>query len=81
MAFPLPLDPNFRKTCVEFWLDDIDDRIELNRLDDAELSWREANNLYLSLPPGHGNEDLESRIYQNRVKIDNLSHLTNENNQ
>jgi hypothetical protein len=80
MSLPLPIDPDFRKMCVEFWLDDIDDRIEMGRLNDAELSWKEANTIYLSLPAGFGDTVLEDRIYEQRVKIDNLTHITNENN-
>lgn len=81
MAFPLPADPDFRKTCVEFWLDDVDDRIQLGRFGDAEFSWKEANAIYLSLPAGYGDLELENRIFRQRVKLDNLSTLTNENNQ
>jgi hypothetical protein len=80
MTLPLPIDPNFRKTCVGFWLDDIDDRLELNRLEDAEQSWKEANSLYLSLPPGDGDLALEDRLFQQRVKIDNFSQATNADN-
>ena len=79
MAFPLPADPDFRKACVGFWLDEIDDRIEMNQLDNAELAWKEANAIYLSLPAGFGNMALEDRIYEQRVKIDNFSQVTNEN--
>ena len=80
MAFPLPIDPDFRKTCVEFWLDDIDDRLKLGDHASAELSWKEANGIYLSLPAGFGDMALEDRIYAQRVKLDNLTHVTNENN-
>jgi hypothetical protein len=80
MALPLPIDPDFRKMCVEFWLDDIDDRLEMNRLNDAELSWKEANTIYLSLPAGFGNMVLEDRIYEQRVKLDKRINATNENN-
>lgn len=80
MALPLPIDPDFRKMCVEFWLDDIDDRLEMNRLNDAELSWKEANTIYLSLPAGFGDMALEDRIYEQRVKIDKRINATNENN-
>ena len=79
MAFPLPADPDFRKMCVEFWLDDVDDRLEINRLSDAELSWKEANTIYLSLPAGCGDMALEDKIYEQRVKIDNFTLATNEN--
>ena len=80
MSLPLPIDPNFRKVCVGFWLDDVDDRLELNRVEDAELSWREAREIYLSLPPGEGDEDLEKWIFAQRVKIDKRINATNENN-
>lgn len=79
MPFPLPSDPEFRKVCVKFWLDDIDDRLSSNRLDDAEFSWKEANAIYLSIPAGFGDLDLENQIYAQRVKIDKLIHATNEN--
>jgi hypothetical protein len=75
MAFPLPANPDFRKTCVEFWLDDVEDRLKDNRRQDAELSWKEANGIYLSMPPGHGDMHLEDRIYGLRVKLDELINM------
>jgi glutamine synthetase len=36
MAFGLPLDPGFRKEVVELWLDDIEDRLEQGKIEDAE---------------------------------------------
>lgn len=80
MAFPLPIDPAFRKEVVRFWLDDVDDRLSDNRPEDAETSWKQANELYLSLPPGCGDMALEDYLVQQRVKINNFSHPTNENN-
>ena len=80
MSLPLPADVDFRKICVGFWLDDVDDRLEMNRLEDAQLSWQEANDIYLSLPPGCGDMELEDRIFSYRVKLDNFLHATNENN-
>ena len=68
MTLPLPIDPDFRKECVGFWLDDVEDRLE-----EAERSWKEANSLYLSLPPGYGNLTLEDRLVQLRVKLDKLT--------
>jgi hypothetical protein len=73
MTLPLPIDPDFRKTCVGFWLDDVEDRLEVERLEDAELSWKEANSLYLTLPPGCGDLVLEDRLFQMRVKLDKLT--------
>jgi hypothetical protein len=80
MAFPLPIDPDFRKVCVKFWLDDVEDRLVDGHPQDAEFSWKEASGIYLSLPPGHGDMELEDRIYALRVKLDNISYSTNENN-
>ena len=80
MAFPLPADPDFRKAVVSLWLDDIDDRLQDNRNQDAEASWKIANEIYLSLPPGCGDMALEDRLFAQRVKLDKLSNATNENN-
>jgi hypothetical protein len=80
MALPLPADPDFRKVCVGFWLDDVDDRLDMGRSDDAEISWKEANAIYLSLPAGSGDPELEDRLYSQRVKLNNLTYITNENN-
>jgi hypothetical protein len=80
MSFPLPVDPDFRKTCVEFWLDDVEDRLVDGHHQDAEFSWKEANGIYLSLPAGCGDVKLEDRIFALRVKLDNLKYTTNENN-
>ncbi len=80
MAFPLPEDPAYRKLVVTFWLDDIDDRLKDNRLADAEKSWKIANEIYLSLPPGTGDLDIEDRLFQQRVKLDNITNATNADN-
>lgn len=80
MTLPLPVDPDFRKAIVGFWLDDIDDRLNANRIQDAEASWGEANNIYLSLPPGCGDTELEDRIFAQRVKLNNLTNATNAHN-
>jgi hypothetical protein len=80
MSFPLPNDADFRKLCVGFWLDDVEDRLIAERLDDAERSWKEASGIYLSIPPGFGDLALEDRMYALRVKLDNFTHATNEDN-
>jgi hypothetical protein len=80
MSFPLPQDVDFIKEVVGFWLDDVDDRLQINQITDAEHSWRTANSLYLSLPAGYGDIELEDRIYERRVKLDNTYSITNENN-
>jgi hypothetical protein len=73
MSFPLPVDPEYRKLVVLFWLDDIDDRIAINQVQDAEKSWKIAQDIYLSLPPGEGSEELEISLAFYRVKLDKLS--------
>lgn len=69
MAFPLPIDPEFRRNLVWDWIQDITDRLEQN-LDGADQSWRIANEIYLSLPPGEGCEELEFALFLARGKID-----------
>ena len=68
MALPLPVDPEFRREVVRSWLDDVEDRLR-----DAEVSWREANSLYLSLGPGEGDLALEDRLFHLRVKLSKLT--------
>jgi hypothetical protein len=73
MPFPLCADPAYRRLLVTFWLDDVDDRLSQDRVGDAEISWKNANGIYLSLPPGEGDEEIEGRIYGQRVKLDKLT--------
>ncbi len=80
MAFPLPADPEFRRVCVGFWLDDVEDRLADGNLFDAEFSWKEANAIYLSIPAGFGSVELEDRMFALRVKVDNLLQQNNEDN-
>ncbi len=80
MAFPLPADPEFRRVCVGFWLDDVEDRLSDDNLFDAEFSWKEANAIYLSIPAGFGSMELEDRLFALRVKVDNLLQQNNEDN-
>jgi hypothetical protein len=80
MAFPLPTDPAYRKLIVTFWLDDVDDRLRINDVPSAEKSWKTANEIYLSLPPGNGDPEIEDWFFAQRVKIDKRINATNENN-
>lgn len=70
MAFPLPACPAYRKLIITFWLDDVDDRLKINRIEDANKSWKIANEIYLSLPPGEGDFEIENWLFRQRVKID-----------
>lgn len=69
MPFPLPLDPEYRKEIVRIWLEDVNDRIKGGSAD-AEVSWKIAQGVYLSLPPGEGDEDIELALFRARVKLD-----------
>jgi hypothetical protein len=80
MAFPLPADPEFRRVCVGFWLDDVEDRLTDGNLFDAEFSWKEANAIYLSISAGFGSMELEDRLFALRVKLTNLLQQNNEDN-
>lgn len=73
MPFPLPLDPDFRKEVVSMWMDDVDDRLELGDIEDAEVSWKIANSIYLNLPPGEGTLEIEARLFGQRVKLTKLT--------
>lgn len=81
MSLPLPLCPDFRKSLIQFWLDDVQDRLDLGDLNGGELSWKEANSLYLSLPPGHGDSLIENRLVEVRVNLTSLTDATNENSE
>jgi len=72
MPFPLPIDPQFRREVVWAWIGDIADRIEKD-IEGANLSWKIARSIYLSLPPGEGDEELESALFQARVKLDRFT--------
>lgn len=72
MPLPLPIDPTFRKEIVTFWIEDIEDRIEMGHYDKASECWQIANDIYLSLPPGSGDPYLEDSLYDLRVKLDKL---------
>jgi hypothetical protein len=79
MPFPLPLDPFFRKEIVWMWIHDISDRLKLGDTEGAEISWKTANEIYLSLAPGEGSPEIEKWMFSERVKLDNITHKTNEN--
>jgi hypothetical protein len=79
MPFPLPLDPAYRKEIVWAWIGDIADRLD-SSAPGAEDSWKIAQEIYLSLPPGCGCEEIESALFLARVRLDNLTYKTNENN-
>lgn len=73
MPFPLPVDPTYRKELISDWLIDVEDRL-IDYPETAEESWQIARTLYLSLPPGEGDDNLEAQLISIRVKIDKINH-------
>jgi hypothetical protein len=73
MPFPLPKNSKYRKEIVWAWIEDISDRIEQNA-PGAEISWKIANEIYLSLDPGEGDSEIESALNLARVKLDQTHH-------
>lgn len=71
--FPLPLDPYYRKEIVFMWICDVDDRLKTDDLDGAKQSWKTAQDIYLSLPPGNGCESIEKQLVDARVKLDRFT--------
>lgn len=70
MPFPLPKDPEFRIAVAYSWADDVEDRLSMGDKQGASLSWKTANSILLSLPPGKGDSFLEGRMMELRVKLD-----------
>lgn len=80
MPFPLPLDPDFRKEVIISWIEDVYDRLSLGDLTSAKESWKMANFLYVSLPAGRGDFQIEEMLTNSRVKLYECnSRETNEN--
>jgi hypothetical protein len=77
MAFPLPIDDDFRIETINGWLDDIDDRLALGRIDDAVISFGIARDLYLKLPGNVFNQTLEDRVIAAQGKINQI-HSSNQ---
>jgi hypothetical protein len=73
MPFPLPNDIQFRQEVIQAWLEDINDRIELGQIDQAELSWKQATGLYLKLGHEGYRKDLDDQIVEARVKLDRFT--------
>jgi hypothetical protein len=55
------------------WMDDVEDRLDLGDIEDAEVSWKIANAIYLNLPPGEGTLEIEARLFGQRVKLTKLT--------
>ena len=77
MAFPLPIDDAFRIMTIQGWLDDVDDRLALGRIEDAVISFGIARDLYLKLPGNVFDQALEDRVIAAQGKI-NQTHSSNQ---
>ena len=69
MPFPLPIDDAFRIMTIQGWLDDVDDRLALGRIEDAVISFGIARDLYLKLPGNVFDQALEDRVIAAQGKI------------
>ncbi len=69
MPFPLPLNSSYRKEIIWAWIGDIDDRLS-SQIPGAETSWKIACEIYLSLPPGEGCDEIESALALARSILD-----------
>lgn len=70
--FPLPKDPQFRREIIRIWLEDFDDHIDKDPKT-AKESYLIGRKLYLALPAGEGDPELETLIDEARVKIEKLN--------
>jgi len=77
MPFPLPVDNNHRIEIIKWWLDDVDDRLELGRIDDAIKSFSIARDLYLKLPGNVFDQTLEDRVIAAQGKTHQI-HSSNQ---
>ena len=77
MAFPLPIDDAFRIETINGWLDDVDDRLALGRVDDAVISFGIARQLYLKLPGNVFDQALEDRVIAAQGQI-SQTHSSNQ---
>ena len=69
MPFPLPIDVNHRIAVINWWLDDVDYRLSLDRTQEAIESFELARDMYLKLPGGTNDQALEDRIVVSQGKI------------
>ena len=69
MPFPLPLDSYYRIQIIQWWLEDVDDRLALGRVEDAVISFGIARDLYLKLPCNVFYQALEDRVVAAQGKI------------
>jgi hypothetical protein len=79
MPFPLPFDIDFRKDLTRDWILDVQDRLDTGDIDGAEKSWQIAREIYLSLPPGNYDEQIEKDLVGYRGKIVLYHFQTSEN--
>ena len=70
MPFPLPVDPYHRIQIIQWWLEDVDERLELGLVDDAVISFRIARDLYLKLQGNAFSQELEDSVIATQGKID-----------
>ena len=67
MPFPMPRDPGFMLEYCKEWIDDANERYNMGMKAMAQESMRSAAQLYIQLPRGYSNPELE-KYYQETLK-------------
>jgi len=67
MPFPMPQDPGFMLEYCREWIDDANERYDKGMRAMAQESIRSAAQLYIQLPRGYSNPELE-QYYQETLK-------------
>jgi len=67
MPFPMPQDPGFMLEYCKEWIDDANERYDMGMKAMAQESMRSAAQLYIQLPRGYSNPELE-KYYQETLK-------------
>jgi len=67
MPFPMPRDPGFMLEYCKEWIDDANERYDMGMKAMAQESMRSAAQLYIQLPRGYSNPELE-KYYQETLK-------------
>lgn len=67
--FPPSRDPYFLLVAVKDWKEDVEERLELGRVKQAQESLQEAILTYSQLPPGYSDIELEKQLITLSKKI------------
>jgi len=69
--FPPSKDPLFLLVAAKDWKEDVEERLEIGRVEQAKESLQEAILTYNQLPPGYKDLDLEEQLAKLSSKVYN----------